>query len=593
MLNLSHELINEIRNVFWGAFFYLLSITYCISQDWHTYNQSVNGWRFNSAEKFLSRQNISKLSLKWRFPKKGVSQKIGMICATPSVVNGYVYFGTATFPAFYKLKPNGDLAWKFQLGSEGEKIRFQEMESQGLIPRGGVYSSALITKDSVYFGSVKGTAYCLDRKTGNERWRVDSRATGFPGKHHANVIMASPIFCREQIIFAGGALEHSQPKDPKYECCYGRGFVMALDPNNGDILWKYDVGPTPEKFDPPIVMKSWVGTHTFKYGPSTSSVWSTPSFDQESGLLFFGTDIHNSPRKPTKEDPRNYTKHSAAVIALDAFTGMEKWVKQINPNDVWNHSMSGYDPKTGYKDQSIGDTPKVVSVNLNGKEVRAVGVGCKNGGFYLLRLSDGGILNHTPIYTGPPMDNPKINPRTLALPSSIGGLQTGCATDGKAFYANGIDCIFKVRHPTRRLEPPTGGRVTSVNMDLKKENWRHERPLVPWVGGTKKNPLFRNTGDPVASGIALANGVGYFTTFSSNKLVAVDLKNGASLTEIYLGPVLAGPSVSRGRVYIGTGNTHFTRSPKEAYFPKSPYGILHSFGLPQEDEVDRMGAGNE
>jgi len=191
------------------------------------------------------------------------------------------------------------------------------------------------------------------------------------------------------------------------------------------------------------------------------------------------------------------------------------------------------------------------------------------------------------------MDNPKINPRTLALPSSIGGLQTGCATDGKAFYANGIDCIFKVRHPTRRLEPPTGGRVTSVNMDLKKENWRHERPLVPWVGGTKKNPLFRNTGDPVASGIALANGVGYFTTFSSNKLVAVDLKNGASLTEIYLGPVLAGPSVSRGRVYIGTGNTHFTRSPMEAYFPKSPYGILHSFGLPQEDEVDRMGAGNE
>jgi len=149
MLNLSHELINEIRNVFWGAFFYLLSITYCISQDWPTYNQSSNGWRFNSAERILSPQNISKLSLKWRFPKKGVSQKIGMVCATPSVVNGYVYFGTATFPAFYKLKPNGDLAWKFQLGSEDEKIRFQEMESQGLIPRGGVYSSALVTKDSV------------------------------------------------------------------------------------------------------------------------------------------------------------------------------------------------------------------------------------------------------------------------------------------------------------------------------------------------------------------------------------------------------------------------------------------------------------
>ena len=593
MLNLSHELINEIRNVFWGAFFYLLSISYCISQDWPTYNQSSNGWRFNSAERFLSPQNISKLSLKWRFPKKGVSQKIGMVCATPSVVNGYVYFGTATFPAFYKLKPNGDLAWKFQLGSEDEKIRFQEMESQGLIPRGGVYSSALVTKDSVYFGSVKGTAYCLDRKTGNERWRVDSRANGFPGKHHANVIMASPIFCKNQVIFAGGALEHAQPKDPKYECCYGRGFVMALDATNGDIIWKYDIGPKPKKFDPPIVMKSWVGTHTFKYGPSTSSVWSTPSYDSESGFLFFGTDIHNSPRKPTKSDPRNYTKHSAAIIALDAYTGMEKWVTQINPNDVWNHSMSGYDPKTGYKDQSIGDTPKVVITSLKGKQIKAVGAGCKNGGFYLLRVSDGEILNHTPIYTGPPMDNPKVDPRTLALPSTIGGLQTGCATDGKSFFTNGIDCIFKVRHPTRRLEPPTGGRVTSVAIDLKTEKWRHERPLVTWVGGTRENPLFRNTGDPVASGIALANGVGYFTTFSSNKLVAVDLKNGKSLKEIYLGPVLAGPSVSRGRVYIGTGNTHFTNSPKEAYFPKNPHGTIYSFGLPVQDEVDRMGTGKE
>ena len=122
----------------------------------------------------------------------------------------------------------------------------------------------------------------------------------------------------------------------------------------------------------------------------------------------------------------------------------------------------------------------------------------------------------------------------------------------------------KYLYPVRRLEPPSGGRVTSVSLDLKTENWRHERPLVPWVGGTRENPLFRNTGDPVASGIALANGVGYFTTFSSNKLVAVDLSTGSSLKEIYLGPVLAGPSVSRGRIYQGTGNTHFTNSPKEA-----------------------------
>ena len=78
-----------------------------------------------------------------------------------------------------------------------------------------------------------------------------------------------------------------------------------------------------------------------------------------------------------------------------------------------------------------------------------------------------------------------------------------------------------------------------------------------------------------------------------SKNIGVCLKNGKSLKEIYLGPVLAGPSVSRGRVYIGTGNTHFTNSPKEAYFPKNPHGTIYSFGLPFQDEVDRMGTGKE
>jgi len=40
-------------------------------------------------------------------PAKGANESIGVIHATPTVVNGYVYFGTSTFPAFYKLKPNG------------------------------------------------------------------------------------------------------------------------------------------------------------------------------------------------------------------------------------------------------------------------------------------------------------------------------------------------------------------------------------------------------------------------------------------------------------------------------------------------------
>ena len=132
------------------------------------------------------------------------------------------------------------------------------------------------------------------------------------------------------------------------------------------------------------------------------------------------------------------------VIALGVGDGKERWVTQINPGDVWTIAMRAYDPKEGrYKDQSIGDTPKVYTIPVEGKPTRVVGVGCKNGGFYVLRADDGRIIAHTPLYTGPPSYplSPKPDRRMLALPSPIGGLQTGCATDGRTIFTNGIDAL--------------------------------------------------------------------------------------------------------------------------------------------------------
>jgi outer membrane protein assembly factor BamB len=285
------------------------------------------------------------------------------------------------------------------------------------------------------------------------------------------------------------------------------------------------------------------------------------------------------------------------MIAVDARTGAEKWVTQINPDDVWNYALRAYDPATGrYKDQSIGDTPKIYTIDHGGRPTKVVGFGCKNGGFYLLDAATGTILHQTPVYTGPPAPLGRVDPRTLALPGPIGGLQTGCATDGRAIYTNGVDNVGRGTAEKQRdwSAPPTGGRVVALSLDLGQERWRHERPRVPAVGGTKEKPAFQDVGDPVASGIALANGVAYFTTTVSNQLVALDTETGLVLKEIPLGPVWCGPSVSRGRVYVGGGNVLFAPGePREAYFPKGNAGVVRSFGLPGEDEVSRLGAGGE
>jgi hypothetical protein len=171
-------------------------------------------------------------------------------------------------------------------------------------------------------------------------------------------------------------------------------------------------------------------------------------------------------------------------------------------------------------------------------------------------------------------------------------LQTGCATDGHSIFTNGIDFPGAASSGTERT--PTGGRVVSISLDTRQENWRHERPKVKAVGGTAEKPAFTNVGDPVASGIALANGVAYFTTTVSNKLVALDGTTGTLLKEIDLGPVWCGPTVSRGRVYVGTGNLLFSPGDRrEDYFPKSATGTVRSFGLPGDDQITQMKSGNE
>ncbi len=73
------------------------------------------GTRHNRGEQTaLGAENAARLEEKWRFPAEGSDLQVGTIHATPIVVGGYVYFGTATDPAFYKLTPDGKIRWVYR-----------------------------------------------------------------------------------------------------------------------------------------------------------------------------------------------------------------------------------------------------------------------------------------------------------------------------------------------------------------------------------------------------------------------------------------------------------------------------------------------
>lgn len=135
-----------------------------------------------------------------------------------------------------------------------------------------------------------------------------------------------------------------------------------------------------------------------------------------------------------------------------------------------------------------------------------------------------------------------------------------------------------------------GQRISTADRD---HSGRCSQPLrnkddQDEIAGQSGAPTFRDVGDVVASGIAVGNGVVYFTAVGSGKLIALDAASGDVLKEIELGPVFAGPSLSRGRVYVGGGNTLFGE--RDGFFPKKYTGSVRCFGLP--DEVEPLGQGD-
>src|SRR5438128_3284377 len=56
-------------------------------KDWPMYNSDVVGSRHNKGETALSAENVGRLEEKWRFPPRDADFQIGVIHATPIVVN--------------------------------------------------------------------------------------------------------------------------------------------------------------------------------------------------------------------------------------------------------------------------------------------------------------------------------------------------------------------------------------------------------------------------------------------------------------------------------------------------------------------------
>jgi polyvinyl alcohol dehydrogenase (cytochrome) len=356
-----------------------------------------------------------------------------------------------------------------------------------------VSTSLLVTNRTIIFGDLSGTIHGLDVATGAERWSVK------PNDHPAASIFGSATMVGNDVAIGISSVEElAVGLNPAYHLSF-RGSLVLLDPADGRVIWQtYTISDA-----------------DYAAGATGAAIWTTPSYDRASNTIYVGTgNNYGEPETPTSD----------ALMAIDAADGHIKWVNQETLDDTWNFIYPFTDPDNpdNPPDFDFGDSPQVY--RLGGRLV--VGAGQKSGFYHVVDAATGAELNQFQAAPG----------------GNLGGLFADSAVANGVAYANGSDWPNPFGHP---FDPPKGGNLTAIRGDGSGQLWRAETPA------------------PNVAGVAVANGVVYFQS-KDGSFYALDAATGATLAQVDLGTSggsspffgqTSGPAVSRGRVYVGTGDT--------------------------------------
>lgn len=480
---------------------------------WNGWSTSLTNSRFqDAASAGLSARDVSKLKLKWAFNLGDVT----VARSQPAVAGGRVFLATAT-GAVYSLDANtGCMHWGFQAAGP---------------VRSGVALGEADGAPAVFFGETGANLYALDAGSGKLIWKVH------PAEHLATMVTATPRFYKGVVYQPFASFEEVLGADPKFECCTFRGSVIALDAGTGKTIWQTFTIAEPAK----ATSKTAAGAQ--RRGPSGAAVWSSPTIDEQLGVLYVATGDNYS-------DPPTST--SDAILAMDLKTGTLLWSKQLTENDAYNTACGaptpGNCPEAKGPDFDFGQPPILESL---GSGKRALVIGQKSGMVHAIDPDKRGeILWQT----------------RAGLGSALGGSQWGSASDGNNVYIAisdiGIGGMPDPKSPAGfrlTLDPTKGGGLHALDLKTGRTVWS-AKPKSCEVSRTDCSPaqsaaltaipdvIFSGSVDGHLRAYSTATGQILWDTDTAHEFDAVNGKgaHGGSMDA-------AGPAVVNGMVFVNSG----------------------------------------
>ena len=261
--------------------------------DWLMTRGTYDGWGYSPLDQ-INTSNVKRLTPVWT-----MSTGMNNGHEAAPIVNGGVMFVSTSYNQVMAIDAKaGTLLWRFRSPVPGNA-------------RGKPVSRGVaLFGDKVFFALGEAALVALDARTGREVWRakVGDNARG-------EYMTAPPLVADGKLItgISGG-------DGPN------RGFVSALDPENGRQLWKtYTIPAAGEEGS-----DTWRGDDWQTGGGAT---WVTGNYDPETNLVFWGTG-NGYPWVGYARPGDNL--YIASTLAIDVATGEIKGHFQYTPNESWD-----------------------------------------------------------------------------------------------------------------------------------------------------------------------------------------------------------------------------------------------------------------
>ncbi len=351
--------------------------------DWPTVAGGPDRTFFNPDEAFLTPDTVPELIEKWRFPTDAV------VTASPSIAPVTMPDGSTKRIVFVASWDGFIYAIDFATGDEVWRFAWEEQPGASF-PAAASATVTDVGTDRVVLVGAGQTMHAIDAATGTERWRfaagtgcrdvdgVPPGLCGFSGER--NQIESTPVVANGTAYFGMDV----------NDVATGKGGFFAVDVDDGTLTWYFDVetGATCRP-DPNDEVRRFDGYHstaelglpvdffTTRSGcdhdrspTGCGNVWSSPAHDPERRALYFGTSNCDTDDDPSTSIPGpDMPPYDEALVALGT-DGVPQWrwrPREVDPDDL-----------------AFGAVPNLFSIDIDGSQVDVVGIGGKDGTYYVI-----------------------------------------------------------------------------------------------------------------------------------------------------------------------------------------------------------------